>query len=492
MTLAPSICCPRPAHHDGGIGRQGRGSWPVRPVAPPCRPDDGRSRVENPVAISRGPCGPSLAALPGSCCRSGTSLLHDEYWHQIGSLLREPTQRVTARRSQVSGLDRYIRPGHKGNQEAADGHRDRLLRARGSYRGHRRGIAPLDPVLEIQLKIQADGFAPGVAAMILASCQVQGAKLSADLGKARPSLPSSDSRWREDDTPYKTSEFARWRLTQAGVEHLERVRNGGNLALSVTPEVVLLNHGESVPGLYPRPEGVHRPNVNPHSPIRHTGQEHQAGRLHPDPAAPARGTGVRRGRQARPGPGLHHRDARPRPGGPADARPVHRRGCPGAGRRGQPAGPGTGPRPVRPRPAGRLGDHHRHRPPLRRGPRAPPGLPGPLRRAAHALARPDQGRQLRRGDPHPRADLPDAGGPPAQDPGPVPGAEQPAAHPRGTRRDGAVPHDLPQPRLPGTPCPTTGSTRASRTGSTASTSAARCPTRPATPWPPACCAPAPA
>ena len=37
-----------------------------------------------------------------------------------------------------------------------------------------------------------------------------------------------------------------------------------------------------------------------------------------------------------------------------------------------------------------------------------------------------------------------------------------------------------------------GSTRASRTGSTASTSAARCPTRPATPWPPACCAPAPA
>jgi hypothetical protein len=136
-----------------------------------------------------------------------------------------------------------------------------------------RGIAPLDPVLEIQLKIQADGFAPGVAAMILASCQVQGAKLSADLGKAETIITQLGFPWREDDTPYKTSEFARWRLTQAGVEHLERVRNGGNLALSVTPEVVLLNHGESVPGLYPRPEGVHRPNVNPHSPIRHTAQE---------------------------------------------------------------------------------------------------------------------------------------------------------------------------------------------------------------------------
>ena len=33
----------------------------------------------------------------------------------------------------------------------------------------------------------------------------------------------------------------------------------------------------------------------------------------------------------------------------------------------------------------------------------PLGLPGPLRRAADVLARPDQGRQLRRRDPHPRA-----------------------------------------------------------------------------------------
>jgi hypothetical protein len=37
-----------------------------------------------------------------------------------------------------------------------------------------RGGALLDPVLEIELKIRADGLAPGVAAMILASCHVQG------------------------------------------------------------------------------------------------------------------------------------------------------------------------------------------------------------------------------------------------------------------------------------------------------------------------------
>jgi hypothetical protein len=136
------------------------------------------------------------------------------------------------------------------------------------------GRAPLDPVLEVELKIQADGFAPGVAAMILASCHVLGARLQADLGQAETIVTQLGFSPRDGgDTPYTTRVFARWRLTQAGVEYLERVRDGGNVAVYVTPEVVLLNRGESLPGLYPRPEGVHRPNVNPHSPIWHLGQE---------------------------------------------------------------------------------------------------------------------------------------------------------------------------------------------------------------------------
>jgi hypothetical protein len=137
-----------------------------------------------------------------------------------------------------------------------------------------RGRALLEPVLEIELKIQADGLAPGVAAMILASCHVQGARLQADLGKAELIITQLGfASFEGGDKPYATSEYARWRLTQAGVEQLERVRDGGKLTLYVTPEVVLLNHGEPVSGAYPRPEGVHRPNVNPHSPIRNTGQE---------------------------------------------------------------------------------------------------------------------------------------------------------------------------------------------------------------------------
>jgi hypothetical protein len=90
-----------------------------------------------------------------------------------------------------------------------------------------RGRTPLEPALEIELKIQADGFAPGVAAMILASCQVQGAVLSADLGQAETIITQLGFPHRDgDDTPYKTRVYARWRLTQAGVEHLEHVRNG--------------------------------------------------------------------------------------------------------------------------------------------------------------------------------------------------------------------------------------------------------------------------
>jgi hypothetical protein len=132
----------------------------------------------------------------------------------------------------------------------------------------------LDPVLEIELKIRADGFAPGVAAMILASCHVQGAKLPADLGKAETIITQLGfASFEGGDKPYTTTEFARWHLTQAGVEQLERIRDGGNLTLYVTPEVILLNHGEPVPRMHPSPEGAIRPNVSPHSPIRHTGQE---------------------------------------------------------------------------------------------------------------------------------------------------------------------------------------------------------------------------
>jgi hypothetical protein len=61
MTLTPSICCPRPPHHDGGIGRRGRVM-----ACPPhgAAVSDRRRpvRVENHVGIS----GPRVARPSGA------------------------------------------------------------------------------------------------------------------------------------------------------------------------------------------------------------------------------------------------------------------------------------------------------------------------------------------------------------------------------------------------------------------------------------------
>lgn len=178
-------------------------------------------------------------------------------------------------RGSVGDQNEYIRPRQERSEKAADGNWYRVLRACNDHPGAVRGRAPLDPALEIELKIQADGFAPGVAAMILATCHVQGpTHLQANLGQAETIITHLGFAPQDGGgEPYKTSVFARWRLTHTGVEHLERVRNGGSLLVYVSPEMVLLNHGESLPDLYPRPEGVPRPNVNPHSPIWHVGQE---------------------------------------------------------------------------------------------------------------------------------------------------------------------------------------------------------------------------
>jgi hypothetical protein len=140
--------------------------------------------------------------------------------------------------------------------------------------GELRGAYSADMLLEVELKVRADGFAPGVAAMILPSCHAQGRTSPIVLGQAEMIiLPLGFTPREGGDKPYATSEYSRWHLTQTAVEHLERIRDGGDLTLYVTSTVVLLNHGESLQDVHQQPIGVARPNVNPHSPIWHAGQE---------------------------------------------------------------------------------------------------------------------------------------------------------------------------------------------------------------------------
>jgi len=140
--------------------------------------------------------------------------------------------------------------------------------------GEVRGAPSSDVSLDVQLRISVDGFAPGVAAMVLPACHAQGARSSIVLGQAEPIIVQLGFPADEGgNKPFTTCEHARWNLTPTAVQHLEEVRGGGGLTLYVTPEVVILNHGEPPRDVHQPPAGVARPNVYPHSPIWHLGQE---------------------------------------------------------------------------------------------------------------------------------------------------------------------------------------------------------------------------
>lgn len=140
--------------------------------------------------------------------------------------------------------------------------------------GEVREVPAADLALEVELKIRADGFAPGVSAMVLPTCHAQGATSPVVLGQAETIiLQLGFAADAGGDKLYSTSECARWRLSPNAVEQLEHIRDGKNLTLRVTSTVVLLTHGDSLQDVNPPPAGAARPNVYRHSPIRHTGQQ---------------------------------------------------------------------------------------------------------------------------------------------------------------------------------------------------------------------------
>ena len=129
---------------------------------------------------------------------------------------------------------------------------------------------------------------------------------------------------------------------------------------------------------------------------------------------------------------------------------------PRPGRRGEPAPAGRLGH-QRSRAARHLGNHRGHRTPWRRGSQPQTGLPRPLRRVADAMARPDQGRQLRPGHPDPRNRLPAPAVPPTTN---APGLQPPprtAAHTARADSHGPVSHDPQEPARPDPDSPTPGS-----------------------------------
>ena len=133
-----------------------------------------------------------------------------------------------------------------------------------------RGVPARELALEVELRISTDGFAPGVTAMILPSCHVWGvtSARSLSLGQGEVIVIQLGFTPREGGgKTYRTSEQARWQLSEIAAEHLEHVRDGGDIRLDITPTVLLMNTGEPLADVYPQPAGVPRPSVNPHCPV---------------------------------------------------------------------------------------------------------------------------------------------------------------------------------------------------------------------------------
>jgi hypothetical protein len=76
--------------------------------------------------------------------------------------------------------------------------------------GEVRGVPTADLALELELQIRADGFAPGVTAMIIPTCHAQGIGSPIVLGQAEVIITQVGFAPHEGgDKPYATSEYAR-------------------------------------------------------------------------------------------------------------------------------------------------------------------------------------------------------------------------------------------------------------------------------------------
>jgi hypothetical protein len=76
--------------------------------------------------------------------------------------------------------------------------------------GEVRGVPTADLALELELQIRADGFAPGVTAMIIPTCHAQEIGSPIVLGQAEVIITQVGFAPHEGgDKPYATSEYAR-------------------------------------------------------------------------------------------------------------------------------------------------------------------------------------------------------------------------------------------------------------------------------------------
>lgn len=115
--------------------------------------------------------------------------------------------------------------------------------------GHLRGIPAAEPLLQLTIEVEAGGLSDGASVLFLISGSISadsGHNLS--LGTAAPILKQLGFSAREGgNAPYKTQIFAQWTLTDAAIERIEKIRDGGSITLYPLCEYALISPGASSP-----------------------------------------------------------------------------------------------------------------------------------------------------------------------------------------------------------------------------------------------------
>lgn len=115
--------------------------------------------------------------------------------------------------------------------------------------GEVHGIPAVEPILQLTFEIEAGGLSDGASALFLITGSIHAdSGLNLCLGTAAPVIKQLGFSAREGgNTPYKTQVAAQWTLTDAAIERIEKIRDGGIITLYPSFQYALISHGASMP-----------------------------------------------------------------------------------------------------------------------------------------------------------------------------------------------------------------------------------------------------
>jgi len=121
--------------------------------------------------------------------------------------------------------------------------------------GELHGMPAAEPILQLTFNVEAGGLSDGASALFLIGGSIHAdSGLNLSLGTAAPVLKQLGFSAREGGTtPYTTQVHAQWTLSDAAIERIEKIRNGGNVVIYPDFQYALISPGTAMPG-WPQPQ----------------------------------------------------------------------------------------------------------------------------------------------------------------------------------------------------------------------------------------------